>query len=277
MTRESWAGAADYESFVGRLSRRVAPIFIDWLGVPRDADWIDVGCGTGALTATILDRAEPGSVIGSDPSEAFLAAARATIDDQRARFAIGSADALPVPSAGADAAVAGLVLNFVPGLPAALAELARVLRPGGRVGAYVWDYAERMQPIRFFFDAALTVDAGAAEADEGARFPVCRPGPLGDAFDAAGFADVAVREIEIPADYADFDAYWTPFLSGVGAAPKYLVGLDAAAQAAIREQLRATLPTEPDGSIHLAARAWAVRGRALGSTADTDDTAGASP
>ena len=270
MTLESWAGATAYESFVGRLSRRVAPILLDWLDVSTGADWIDVGCGTGALTATILDRAEPASVVGIDPSEAFIAAAGATIGDARARFDVGSADALPLPSAAADAAVAGLVLNFVPDLPAALAEMGRVLRPGGWVGAYVWDYAERMEPIRRFFDAAMTVDAGAAKADEGARFPLCRPGPLGEAFHAAAFVDVAVREIEAPAEYADFDAFWTPFLSGVGAAPHYLVGLDAAAQAAIRERLRATLPTEPDGSIHLVARAWAVRGRTDGPTADTE-------
>lgn len=260
MTRERWAGGADYESYVGRLSRRIAPIFVDWLEVPAGADWVDVGCGTGALTATILDRAAPSSVIGVDPSEAFLDHTRATIDDPRARFETGSADAIPLPSESADAVVAGLVLNFVPDVGSALAEYRRVGRPGGRVGAYVWDYAERMEPIRRFFDAAATVDVGAREADEGARFSICRPGPLRDTVRAAGFADVAVREIEVPADYADFLAYWTPFLSGVGAAPRYLVGLGGAAQSAIRERLRATLPTEPDGSIHLVARAWAVRG-----------------
>jgi SAM-dependent methyltransferase len=260
VTRERWAGGAAYESFVGRLSRRVAPIFVDWLDVPAGAGWVDVGCGTGALAATILDRAAPSSVIGVDPSEAFLDHARAAIDDPRAQFETGSADSIPLPSESAGAVVAGLVLNFVPDVGTALAEIRRVCRRGGRVGAYVWDYAERMEPIRRFFDAAATVDVGAREADEGARFPICRPGPLGDALRVAGFANVSVREIEIPAEYADFDAYWTPFLSGVGAAPRYLVGLDGAAQAAIREQLRATLPTEPDGSIHLVARAWAVRG-----------------
>jgi SAM-dependent methyltransferase len=259
MTHERWAGGADYEAYVGRLSRRVASVFVDWLEVAAGADWVDVGCGTGALTRTILDRAAPASIVGVDPSEGFLGDARAAIDDPRARFEIGSADRLPLAAASADAIVAGLVLNFVPDVPAALAEQGRIARSGARVGAYVWDYAERMEPIRRFFDAALTVDAGAAEADEGARFPLCRPGPLGDVFRSAGFTDVAVREVEVAADYADFDAYWTPFLSGVGAAPRYLVALDEGSQAAIREVLRATLPTAPDGSIHLVARAWAVR------------------
>ncbi|HUQ78796.1 MAG TPA: class I SAM-dependent methyltransferase [Patescibacteria group bacterium] len=264
MTTESWSGGADYESFVGWLSRRVAPVFIDWLAVRPGADWVDVGCGTGALVTTILERAAPVSVVGVDPSEAFLDHARAAIGDSRARFATGAAAAVPLPGAATDAAVAGLVLNFVPDAPAALGELRRIVRRGGTVGAYVWDYADRMEPIRRFFDAAVTVDAGAAEADEGARFPLCRPGPLGDAFAAAGFGDVTVREIEVPAEYPSFERFWAPFLSGVGAAPRYLVGLEPAAQAAIRERLRATLPTQRDGSIHLVARAWAVRGTRRG-------------
>jgi SAM-dependent methyltransferase len=264
VTKERWSGGADYESFVGWLSRRVAPVFLDWLAVPRGADWVDVGCGTGALVTTILQRAAPASVVGVDPSEAFLDHARAAIDDPRVRFATGAADAVPVPAAAADAAVAGLVLNFVPDVPAALGELRRIVRPGGTVGAYVWDYAERMEPIRRFFDAAVAVDAGAAEADEGARFPLCRPGPLGDAFAAAGFEDVDVREIDVAADYESFERFWTPFLSGVGAAPRYLVGLDPEAQAAIRERLRTTLPARTDGTIHLVARAWAVRGTKRG-------------
>jgi SAM-dependent methyltransferase len=270
VTQERWSGGADYESFVGWLSRRVAPAFIDWLAVPPGADWVDVGCGTGALVATILDRAAPASVVGVDPSEAFLRHARAAIDDPRARFATGAADAVPLATDAVDAAVAGLVLNFVPDVPAALAEIHRIVRPGSVVGAYVWDYAERMEPIRRFFDAALTVDGpGAAEADEGLRFRLCRPGPLGEAFAAADYGDVDVRAIEVPAVYPTFERFWTPFLSGVGAAPRYLVGLDPAAQAAIRDRLRATLPTEPDGSIHLVARAWAVRGTTAGPGAAT--------
>jgi SAM-dependent methyltransferase len=263
VSRESWAGATAYEAFVGRLSRRVAPIFVASLALEPDRRWLDVGCGTGALTATILAGSAPASVTGVDPSPAFLEAARSTITDPRATFVEGSATALPVPDVAVDAAVAGLVLNFVGDVEAALAELRRVLVPGGTVGAYVWDYADRMEPIRRFFDAAIAVGApGADEADEGARFPLCRPGPLGDAFRAAGFDDVAVEPIEVLADYPDFDAFWSPFLSGVGAAPKYLIGLEPVVQDRIREHLRATVAADPDGSIRLVARAWAVRGRA---------------
>jgi SAM-dependent methyltransferase len=259
---ERWSDGDAYEAFVGHLSRAVAPIFVDWLAVPRGRRWVDVGSGTGALTTTILDRADPGSVIGVDASESFLGVARATIADARARFEIGSADALPLDESTADAIVAGLVLNFIPDLPAALAEMRRVAVPGATIAAYVWDYADGMQPIRRFFDAARLVDAGAEAADEGRRFAICRPGPLGDALRAAGFASVEVRPIEVPAVYATFDDYWTPFLSGVGAAPRYLVGLPPASQDAIRDRLRSALRPEPDGSIRLFARAWAARGRA---------------
>jgi trans-aconitate methyltransferase len=260
-TRERWTGGDDYEAYVGRWSRRIAPIFVTWVGVPDGRDWVDVGCGTGALTATILERAGPASIVGLDRSPEFLDHARATIQDPRVRFETGSADALPLAAASADAIVSGLVLNFVPDVTAALAEMARVARPRAAIAAYVWDYAEGMEPIRRFFDAAVVVDPAAGDEDEGARFPICRPGPLRDAFVAAGLSDVDVRSIEVPAVFADFDDYWTPFLSGVGVAPRYTVALDESTRVALRERLRAMLPAEPDGSIHLRVRAWAARGR----------------
>lgn len=261
MTLERWSDGDAYEAFVGHLSRAVAPVFVDWLGVDRGGHWVDVGSGTGALSATILRAAEPVSIVAVDPSPDFVAVARTTIADPRVRFEIGSADALPIADDTADAVVAGLVLNFVSDVPAALAEMRRVAMAGATVAAYVWDYAEGMGPIRRFFDAARLVDAGAEAADEGRRFAICRPGPLGEAFRAAGLEGVEVRAIDVPAVYPSFEPYWTPFLSGVGAAPRYLAALPAATQVAIRDRLRATLPADPDGSIRLGARAWAAQGR----------------
>ena len=261
MSPGPWGAGDSYERFIGRWSRRLAAAVVDDLGVPAGSDWADVGCGTGALTGTILERAAPRTVTGVEPSTTFLAHARATIDDPRARFVEGSAGQLPLPDASVDSAVAGLVLNFVPDAEAALGEMRRVCRAGGTVAGYVWDYAEGMELIRRFFDAAIAEDEGAREADEGPRFPLCHPGPLGDAFDRVGLHAVRVEAVDIPMVFTGFDDFWQPFLAGVGVAPHYLVGLEPATQARIRERLRASLPTGPDGSIRLVARAWAARGR----------------
>jgi SAM-dependent methyltransferase len=262
VSTDRWAGGDAYEGFVGRWSRQVAPRFLEWLEVPAGGRWVDVGCGTGALSATILATASPASVLGVDPSADFVAHARSTVTDDRARFEVGTADAIPAETDAADAAAAGLVLNFVPDIPNALAEMRRVVRPGGRVGAYVWDYAGGMQIIRRYWEAAATVDPEGVEAIGAEHFPICEPGALAAAFRAAGLEDVDDRAIEIPAVFADFEDYWRPFLSGIGPAPGFNVRLDEAPRTAVRDRLQATLPFEPDGSIHLTARAWAARGTA---------------
>ena len=197
----------------------------------------------------------------ADPSGAFLQHARTLTADRRARFEIGSADATGQPAESVDAAVAGLVLNFVPDLSAALDEVQRVVRPDGIVAGYVWDYASGMQLLRYFFDAAIALDPNVAAHDEGVRFPITHEGRLAVAFAAAGLDDVGQRPIDIATVFPDFDDLWTPFLGGTGAAPTYVATLDEPARNALREQVRASLPIEPDGSIHLTARVWAVRGR----------------
>jgi SAM-dependent methyltransferase len=259
--RDRWAGGDDYERYVGRWSRPVAERFLDWLAVPAERNWVDVGCGTGALSGTILERSQPAAVVGVDPAPAFVTHASITLPDARARFVAGSASALPIEDGWAQAVVSGLVLNFIANLRPALDEMIRVSTPGALIGGYVWDYAGEMQLIRRFWQAAIELDPAAIEADEGARFPICTPGPLRRAFEAVGLREVDVRSIDVPTVFRDFDDYWTPFLSGVGPAPGYAVALGEEPQMRVRERLRATLPVERDGSISLVARAWAVRGR----------------
>ncbi|PHK94628.1 SAM-dependent methyltransferase [Pseudoroseomonas rhizosphaerae] len=262
-TDRLWAVAEAYEPYVGRWSRRVAAVFLDQLGVAPGARWVDVGCGTGALTGAILGRCDPLSVVGIDRSEAFLAYARHRLPDPRLTFRQGDAQALPVPDAGCDAVVSGLALNFVPDQPRAVAEMRRVLPPGGRGAAYVWDYAEGMQMMRRFWDAAAALDpAGASERDEALRFALCRPEPLRTLFEGGGFHGVSVAAIEVPTVFRDFEDYWTPFLGGGAPAPAYCLSLGEGRRAALRERLRASLPVAPDGSIRLSARAWMVRGTA---------------
>jgi len=261
LKKDVWAAGTLYEPYVGRWSRVVARQFLEWLGVPAGKAWLDVGCGTGALTECILQQTAPAGVKGVDPSAGFVDYAKESTADPRASFGLGDAQALPVDSATCDAAVAGLVLNFVPKPERAAAEMRRAVRPGGIVAAYVWDYADKMELMRCFWDAAVALNPEARALDEGVRFPLCHPKPLAALFREAGLSDVEVRAIDAPTPFRDFDDYWMPFLGGQAPAPGYCMSLDESRRAALRERIRSRLPIRPDGSIHLIARAWAAKGR----------------
>jgi ubiquinone/menaquinone biosynthesis C-methylase UbiE len=259
----TWASGSAYEAYVGRWSRAVAARFVPSLSAAGGA-WADVGCGTGALTAAVLQHGTPQSVVCVDASPAFLEVAADRVRDPRARFEVGDAAALPVPDGALDVVVSGLVLNFLPDRASAVAEWRRGLRAGGTLGFYVWDYAQEMQLMRRFWDAAAELDPSAAGLDEGRRFAFCRPGPLRELAEDAGFEDVRVEAIDVPTVFRDFDDYWAPFLAGTGPAPAYVAGLDGTARERLGSWLDARLPRNPDGAISLTARAWAVRARRPG-------------
>ena len=258
--KDTWISGETYEEYIGRWSRLIAREFLKWLAVPVGSQWLDVGCGTGVLSKIILELAEPSRIKGVDRSEGFINFAKEHVRDERVEFEVGDAQALTAGTGTFDAAVSGLVLNFVPQPERAIAEMARVTRPNGVVAAYVWDYADRMQLIRYFFDAAIALDPKVVELDEGRRFSICQPDVLGRLFESAGLRNVEVRPIEIPTIFRDFDDYWTPFLGGQGPAPSYAMSLNEEQRAALREQIRANMPFNSDGSISLVARAWAARG-----------------
>jgi SAM-dependent methyltransferase len=256
-----WSDGAGYESYVGRWSRGVAREFLHWLAVPAGAAWLDFGCGTGALSLAIVTERSPRRVIGCDRSAGYLTFARRQTRDARAEFLVTELPDLPRIDGGFDAAVAGLVLNFLATPAQGVAAMAARVRTGGTVAAYVWDYAEGMQLMRMFWDCAIALDAAARGLDEGIRFPLCHVDPLRDLFRGADLQDVAVRPIVVPTVFRDFDDYWTPFLTGQGPAPGYVTSLSSERRARLRDTIRQRLPISPDGTIRLSAQAWAVRGR----------------
>lgn len=255
-----WGGGDAYERYMGRWSRQIAPLFLDWLNVPPDTKCLDIGCGTGVLSSAIIDNCAPRHVVGIDPSEAFVEAARSHVDDRRFECRQGNGETLPYDDGEFEMAVSGLVLNFVGDKSKAAAEMVRVVRPGGTVALYVWDYAGHMQIMRYFFDAATELATEASKFDDGVNAPICRPAPLSNLFREAGLEDIEVQAIDIATAFENFDDYWTPFLGGTGSAPKYCASLSFDAQSQLREKLRNRLPAGPDGEILLAVRAWAIKG-----------------
>lgn len=256
---DTWERGDPYEQFVGRWSRRVAPAFLSWLGLPAGRRWVDVGCGTGSLCSAILDHCAPASVVGVEPSEGMARTASANLAG-RADIRRGNATEIRLEDASVDAVVSALVLNFLPDRAAAMSEMSRVSVNGGTIAAYVWDYAEKMEALRHFWDAAVELDPNAAPLDEAVRFPLCRQDALVEVFAGAGLQSVQATAIDIDTPFASFEDYWQPFLGGQGPAPAYAVSLSEGAQARLREALRARIPVRGDGSITLIARAWSVRG-----------------
>lgn len=259
-SNDVWESGDSYEPYVGRWSRMVAQEFIRWLALAESVQWLDVGSGTGALSQTILEKANPKKVKGIDRSKDYVAFTQSVVNDPRAEFEVGNAQALPVESESFDAAVSGLVLNFVPQPDQMIGEMARAVRAGGAVALYVWDYAGRMQMLRHFWNAASALDLAARELDEGWRFSICNPTSLKYFFDHAGLSQVEIRPIDIWADFKDFHDFWSPFLGGQGPAPGYIASLDERRRAQLKERVYNSLPFALDGTIPLIMRAWAVKG-----------------
>jgi SAM-dependent methyltransferase len=257
---DNWAAGDAYEGYMGRWSRPLARAFITWLQPAKEATWLEVGCGTGALTQAICDLAVPTAVMACDPSESFVGHARRSLGDSRVSFIVADVDGLPNASGLFDYVVSGLVLNFVSHPLGAVARMKARLRKGGMVGAYVWDYGEGMEFLRYFWDEATALDANAASLDEGHRFPICRPDSLRAIFAEAGLTQVAVEALEVPTNFSSFEAFWTPFLQGTGPAPSYLLSLSSERRGVLRQKLVDRLTPRGNASIRLTARAWSVSG-----------------
>jgi SAM-dependent methyltransferase len=245
---------------MGRWSRLVATRFVDWLAAPTGLDWLDVGCGSGALSEAIVAKSRPAHLTAIDQSDGFVRTAQRTLGEW-ASCRVADALALPLEGSSVDFAVSGLVLNFLPLPGKAVAEMARVTAAGGRVAVYVWDYAGTMEFLQVFWDTVVELFPDASDRHESVRFPESNPHALERLLTNAGLADVETASIEIPTHFRNFDDYWEPFLGGQGPGPSFVASLNEPMRSRLLTALKARLPAQPDGSILLIARAWAAQGR----------------
>jgi ubiquinone/menaquinone biosynthesis C-methylase UbiE len=258
---DAWNDGASYESYMGRWSRKIAVEFLRWLDMSARLDWLEVGCGSGALTSTILTRTSPNTVHAIDPSEGFVEATNRSISDARLSVAVGKGDDLRFSDASMDIVVSGLVLNFIDNKEEALAEMVRVAKPSGKIAFYVWDYpGAGVEFMRYFWKAAVECDPEAEKYTEGQRFSYCNERDLLAIAGDAGLLRLKSTALEVASIFTSFDDYWQPFTLGVGPAPGYCAKLPEAQREKIRESLRSQLPIMEDGSIHLKLKAWAISG-----------------
>ena len=252
-----WDDAVGYEAYVGHWSRAIAPRFLAWLALPTGLRWLDVACGTGALTAAILANHGPQEVVGLDGSTDYLASAQGNCRDPRVRFVAGDACALSLPSASFDVAISGLALNFI-AADRALAEQHRVVRPGGAIAAYVWDYAGDYEFARRFWDTALSIDPRAAAYDPGRKATICSELNLRKALAAAGCTGVETCHFDDWGEFPSREAYWHAFDARQGSTFAYLSQLSPEQHLRLRETLLSKL--SPNGPVKLKIRALAVKG-----------------
>lgn len=244
--------ADTYDRFMGRYSRLLTPLFADFAAVSSSMDVLDVGCGPGALTTELTQRVGTGSVSAVDPSEPFVAAIRQRLPGVAVKQA--SAEDLPFGDDLFDATLAQLVVHHMADPVAGVTEMARVTRPGGIVGACVWNFGDDMAPLSPFWRAVALFDPGMTGESE---FAGASEGDLARIFDEAGLEDVEDRSIVFEITHESFEEWWQPFLLGVGPVGRYLAGLGPEDLERLADLCRRELPTPP---FTLTIAVWAARG-----------------
>jgi len=250
--------SAAYERFMGRWSRAVAPTFLGWLGVARQASWLDVGCGTGILAETLLELCDPASVDAIDPSAAQVAAAARGAAAGRAAFRVADAGKLPFAAGSFDVVACALVINFIPERPPALAEMRRVARPGGQVAGYVWDFAEELSPSGPLRRAMrrFGIEVPAIPGTDDSRREALRV-----LFQGAGLEQIETRTIDVCLSYANFEDFWQSQTPGYAPTTKIIAAMKDGERTRLIRAVQASLPCGPNGSIEYCARANAIKAR----------------
>lgn len=262
---DMFGDAEAYERFMGRWSCLVAPLLVDFANVPDSGRVLDAGSGTGSLAFALARGGSHAQVLGIDPSEQYVQFANANNPfPERVAFQAGDAQRLQLPDTAFEASLSLLVFNFIPDRQAALQELFRVTKPGGRVSAAVWDYSSGMRMLRGFWDSAVSLDANAERLDE-KHMPLCHTGELGQLWRQCGLANVREQPLDISMQFNSFADYWDPFLLGQGPAGAYVRAIHRDRLQALRAEVKGRLSvTDDDAPFALPARAWAVSGSVPG-------------
>lgn len=253
-------GAA-YERFMARWSRAAGAVFLDWVAPPRDARWLDVGCGTGVFTELVLDYCSPASVIAVDPSDAQIELARSKPISQQADFRVADAQALPFPDGAFDIVASALVINFIPDRTRALAEMRRVGRPGAVLAGYVWDFAGGRSPGSPLRRGMRRIGVDGPDV---ANSDTSRLDSILQLFARAGLQEIVTRTIDVTVSFPDFDEFWQSQTPGYSPTSKMIAALPESDRTRLIAAVRAELPAGPDGTFAYSARANAIKGRVPG-------------
>ena len=252
--------AEAYEIMMGRWSRQLAPLFVEFVGVQEGEKVLDVGCGTGSLSATLARVTKTSEIVGIDPSIGFIEYARTQTTDPRVTFQLGDALNLPYPDDSFDRCMALLVMDHIPDAPKGAAEMRRVTKPAGVVATTMWDRSRDNELYGCFWDAAEAIDPTAKRSSD-RRASYGSAAALSNLWEGAGLTDIEITDLIMPCQFSSFDELWQRYLTGEGPAGAYMAGLSADRREALKSAMRQNVMRDsPDGPCTLQAKAWAVRG-----------------